>query len=41
VENIKAFVDFVEGLKPSTVKGTYVRGIAICATMSPSVQVAA
>jgi ribosomal protein L1 len=26
-------------LKPSSVKGFYVRGIAICATMSPSVRV--
>ncbi len=40
VENIKAFRDFVEGLKPSTVKGTYVKGVAICGTMSPSVRVA-
>ena len=40
-ENIQAFVDHINGLKPSTVKGTYVRGIWICATMSPSVPVAA
>ena len=40
VENIKAFVDFVEGLKPQSVKGNYVRGVAICATMSPSVRIA-
>lgn len=40
VENIKAFLDFVEGLKPQSVKGTYVRGVAICATMSPSVRIA-
>lgn len=40
VENIKAFRDFVEGLKPSTVKGSYVKGVAICGTMSPSVRVA-
>ncbi len=39
-ENIKAFIDFVSGLKPNTVKGTYVKGVAICATMSPSVRVA-
>ncbi len=41
VENIKAFIDFIEGLKPQSIRGTYVRGIAICATMSPSVRVAA
>ncbi len=40
-ENIAAFVAFVQSLKPNTVKGTYVKSIAICATMSPSVRVAA
>lgn len=38
-ENIQAFIDFVLGLRPQTVKGAYVRGIAICGTMSPSVRV--
>jgi large subunit ribosomal protein L1 len=40
-ENIGAFIAYVQGLKPNTVKGTYVKSIAICATMSPSVRVAA
>ncbi|MFV1963812.1 MAG: 50S ribosomal protein L1 [Pirellulaceae bacterium] len=40
-ENVQAFIDHVVGLKPMAVKGTYVRGIAICATMSPGVRVAA
>jgi large subunit ribosomal protein L1 len=40
VENITAFVKFIEGLRPQTIKGTYVRGVAICGTMSPSVRVA-
>ena len=39
-ENILAFVSFVQSLKPNSVKGTYVKSIAICATMSPSVRVA-
>src|SRR6056297_262345 len=39
-ENVTAFINFVSGLKPQTVKGTYVRGVAICGTMSPSVKVA-
>jgi large subunit ribosomal protein L1 len=39
VDNVKAFLDFVEGLKPAAVKGAYVRGVAICGTMSPSVRV--
>lgn len=38
-ENIQAFIDFVNGLKPQTIKGTYLKGIAIAATMSPSVRV--
>jgi large subunit ribosomal protein L1 len=39
-ENIAAFINFVQSLKPNSVKGTYVKSIAICATMSPSVRVA-
>ena len=40
-ENIQAFVDRILAMKPNSVKGTFVRSIAICATMSPSVRVAA
>lgn len=40
-ENIEAFIEHVNSLKPQTVKGTYVKSIALCATMSPSVRVAA
>jgi large subunit ribosomal protein L1 len=39
-ENIGAFIGYVQSLKPNSVKGTYVKSIAICATMSPSVRVA-
>ncbi len=39
VDNIKAFIKFVDGMKPQSIKGTYVKGVAICATMSPSVRV--
>ena len=39
-ENINTFVKFIEGMKPQTVKGTYIKGVAICGTMSPSVRVA-
>ena len=39
-ENIQAFIDFVVGMKPQSIKGTYLKGIAIAATMSPSVRVA-
>lgn len=41
VENIQAFIDHVIGLKPAAVRGQYVKGIVITATMSPSVRVAA
>ncbi len=40
-ENIQAFVDHIQSLKPLAVKGTYLRGLAISATMSPSVRIAA
>lgn len=40
-DNIQTFIDFIESLKPQVLKGTYVRGIAICATMSPSIRIAA
>ena len=40
-ENVQAFINYVHSLKPQAVKGTYVKSIALCATMSPSVRVAA
>lgn len=41
VENVQAFVQHIQGMKPAAVKGTYVRGISLSATMSPGVSVAA
>ena len=38
-ENIRAFVNHVVGLKPAAVRGQYVKGITVSATMSPSVRV--
>ena len=40
-ENIQTFLDFIESLKPNSIKGTYVKGISLAATMSPGVPVAA
>jgi len=40
VDNIQAILDKVNHLKPSSVKGTYVKGAYISATMSPSVRLA-
>jgi large subunit ribosomal protein L1 len=39
-DNIQAFLDKVASLKPSAVKGTYIKGAHISATMSPSVRLA-
>lgn len=41
VENVQAFIDYINSIKPSAVKGTFIKSVAICATMSPSVRVAA
>jgi large subunit ribosomal protein L1 len=40
-ENVKAFINHVVNLKPHTVKGQYIKSIAISATMSPGVRVSA
>ncbi len=40
-ENIQAFIEHVQSMKPAAVKGTYMKGLAISATMSPSVRIAA
>lgn len=40
-ENIETFIHFVTNLKPSSVKGTYLRGITLAATMSPGIRIAA
>lgn len=40
VENIQAFVDLINHIKPRAIKGTYLKGVAISATMSPGVRVA-
>lgn len=40
-ENIQAFIDLIQSMKPNASKGTYVRGISISATMSPGIPVAA
>jgi large subunit ribosomal protein L1 len=41
VDNIQAFINHILGMKPHTVKGHYVKGIAISATMSPGIHIAA
>jgi large subunit ribosomal protein L1 len=38
-ENVRGFIDCVVNLKPAAVKGQYVKGIALSATMSPGVRI--
>jgi large subunit ribosomal protein L1 len=38
-DNITAFINHVVALKPSAVRGQYIKGAAISATMSPSVKI--
>jgi large subunit ribosomal protein L1 len=40
-ENVQTFLNYVISLKPATIRGQYIKGIALSATMSPSVRVAA
>src|SRR5262245_35117271 len=40
VENIQAILDKVAGLKPAALKGTFIKGVHISATMSPSIRLA-
>jgi large subunit ribosomal protein L1 len=37
--NVSAFINHVVNLKPATIKGQYIKGIAVSATMSPSVRI--
>jgi large subunit ribosomal protein L1 len=39
-DNIQAFLDKVSGLKPASIKGTFIKGVHISATMSPSIRLA-
>ncbi|MDR0521890.1 MAG: 50S ribosomal protein L1 [Planctomycetaceae bacterium] len=39
VENIDAFLNYVQQIKPVAVKGVYVKSITISATMSPGIKV--
>ena len=41
VENIQATIDLISKLKPSTVKGTFVKSITVSSTMGPGIKVQA
>jgi large subunit ribosomal protein L1 len=38
VDNINAFINHIQTIKPAAVKGQYLKGVSISATMSPSVR---
>lgn len=40
VDNIKAFIEHVQGLRPASLKGQFIKSVTISATMSPGVRVA-
>jgi large subunit ribosomal protein L1 len=39
VENIRTFINHVLGMKPASVRGQYLRGIVVSATMSPGIRI--
>jgi large subunit ribosomal protein L1 len=39
-ENVTAFINYVISLKPAAVRGQYIKGIVVSATMSPGVRIA-
>ena len=41
LENVQAFINHINSIKPNTIKGHYVKSITLSATMSPGVPVAA
>ncbi len=40
-DNVSAFLQYIESLRPATIKGTYVKSASLAATMSPGVPLAA
>ena len=39
VENLSAFLETILKLKPSSSKGTYLKGIAVSTTMGPGIKI--
>jgi large subunit ribosomal protein L1 len=39
-DNVKAFIDHIVGMQPGSVRGQYVKSVAIAGTMTPGVKVA-
>ena len=41
VDNINAFINHIQNIKPNSIKGHYFKGVTISATMSPGIRIAA
>jgi large subunit ribosomal protein L1 len=41
VENIQAFINHIQAIKPAAIRGQYIKGITISGTMTPGVRIAA
>ena len=41
VENISTFIHYITNMKPAAVRGQYIKGISVSATMSPGVRIQA
>ena len=37
--NVEAFIDHIKSVRPTTVKGKFIQGVSICATMGPGIAV--
>jgi large subunit ribosomal protein L1 len=37
--NVEAFIDHIKSVRPTTVKGDFIQGVSICATMGPGIAV--
>jgi large subunit ribosomal protein L1 len=40
VDNINVFVEQIRAVKPTGVKGNYIKSVTVCSTMSPGIPVA-
>jgi large subunit ribosomal protein L1 len=41
IENIESLLSYINALRPASAKGTYLRNLAVAATMTPGITVAA
>ena len=41
LENLQTLLHYIESIRPAAIKGTYIKGITVTATMSPGIHIAA